>query len=607
MPSRIEDYALLGDCETAALVSRDGSIDWLCWPRFDSEACFAALLGTPEHGRWQLRPHNASSDAGAKPVRRYRGDSLVLETEYETAEGAVTVVDFMPPRGQASDIVRIVRGRRGRVPMRMEMTIRFDYGCTVPWVSRVGPQTLRAVAGPDMVTLRTPVLFRGEGLCTVSDFTVGEGESVPFVLTYSPSHLPPPEPVDPEAALCDTLQFWDDWCARCTFEGPWRDAVIRSLVTLKALTYRPTGGIVAAPTTSLPEKLGGVRNWDYRYCWLRDATLTLLALMNAGFYEEAQDWREWLMRAVAGSPNQIQIMYGIGGERRLQEWEVPWLPGYEGASPVRIGNAAAGQLQLDIYGELMDAVHQARLGGLGVTDQGWSLQCALIDHLATVWNQPDEGIWEVRGQSRHYTHSKVMAWVAVDRMLKSARKFGLKAPLDRWRALRDAIHQNVCEHGFSPEMNSFVQYYGARHVDAALLAIPLVGFLPITDPRVEGTIAAVEKHLLQDGFLLRYRTEEADDGLPDGEGVFLPCTLWLADAYVLQGRRDEAVALFERVLALCNDLGLLSEEYDTKAKRLVGNFPQAFSHIALVTTAHNLTRGAKPAKQRTQTNGNGGK
>ncbi|MCW2238545.1 glycoside hydrolase family 15 protein [Azospirillum canadense] len=603
MPARIEDYALLGDCETAALVSRDGSIDWLCWPRFDSDACFAALLGTPDHGRWQLRP----CDANARPVRRYRGDSLILETDYETADGAVTVVDFMPPRGQASDIVRIVRGRRGRVPMRMEMTIRFDYGCTVPWVSRIGPQTLRAIAGPDMVTLRTPVLFRGEGLCTVSDFTVGEGESVPFVLTYSPSHLPSPECVDPEAALCDTLQFWDEWCAHCTFEGPWRDAVMRSLVTLKALTYRPTGGIVAAPTTSLPEKLGGVRNWDYRYCWLRDATLTLLALMNAGFYEEARDWREWLMRAVAGSPNQIQIMYGIGGERRLHEWEVSWLPGYEGASPVRIGNAAAGQLQLDMYGELMDAVHQARQGGLGVTDQGWRLQCALIDHLATVWNQPDEGIWEVRGQSRHYTHSKVMAWVAVDRMLKSAHKFGLKGPLDRWQALRDAIHQNVCEHGFSPDMNSFVQYYGAKHVDAALLAIPLVGFLPITDPRVEGTIAAVEKHLLQDGFLLRYRTEEADDGLPDGEGVFLPCTLWLADAYVLQGRQDEAVALFERVLALRNDLGLLSEEYDSTTKRLVGNFPQAFSHIALVTTAHNLTRGAKPAKQRTQTNGNGGK
>lgn len=603
MPARIEDYALLGDCETAALVSRNGSIDWLCWPRFDSDACFAALLGTPDHGRWQLHP----CDGAATAVRRYRGDSLILETDYETADGAVTVVDFMPPRGQASDIVRIVRGRRGRVAMRMEMTIRFDYGRTVPWVSRIGPQTLRAVAGPDMVTLRTPVLFHGERLSTVSDFTVGEGESVPFVLTYSPSHLPPPEPVDAETALRDTVGFWDDWCARCTFQGPWRDAVIRSLVTLKALTYRPTGGIVAAPTTSLPEKLGGVRNWDYRYCWLRDATLTLLALMNAGFYEEARDWREWLMRATAGSPSQAQVIYGIAGERRLPEWEVSWLPGYEGASPVRIGNAAAGQLQLDIYGELMDAVHQARLGGIGVTDEGWSLQCALIDHLATVWNQPDEGIWEVRGRSRHHTHSKVMAWVAVDRMLKSACKFGLKGPLDRWRALRDAIHQDVCAHGFSAGMNSFVQYYGANHVDAALLAIPLVGFLPITDPRVEGTIAAVERHLLKDGFLLRYRTEETDDGLPEGEGVFLPCTLWLADAYVLQGRRDEAVALFERVLALRNDLGLLSEEYDTAAQRLVGNFPQAFSHIALVTTAHNLTRGAKPAEQRTQTNGNGGR
>lgn len=603
MPARIEDYALLGDCETAALVSLDGSIDWLCWPRFDSDACFAALLGTPEHGRWLLRPAEAST----RTARRYSGDTLVLETDHETPEGAVTVVDFMPPRGEASDVVRIVRGRRGQVRMRMELIIRFDYGRSVPWVSRVGPQTLRAVAGPDMMTLQTPALFHGEGLHTVAEFTVAEGESVPFVLTYSASHLPAPDCVDPEEALHDTVRFWDDWCARCTFEGPWREAVLRSLVTLKALTYRPTGGMVAAPTTSLPERLGGVRNWDYRYCWLRDATLTLLALMNAGFYQEAEDWREWLVRAVAGSPDQMQVMYGIGGERRLAEWEVPWLPGYEGASPVRIGNGAASQLQLDVYGELADVGHQARLGGLGVSDLGWSLQCALVKHLETVWTLPDEGIWEVRGQSRHFTHSKVMAWVAVDRSLKSACKFGLKAPVDRWKALRDAIHRDVCDRAFSPELNSFVQFYGATNLDAALLFMPLVGFLPVTDPRVAGTIAAVERHLLQDGFVLRYRSEQTDDGLPVGEGVFLPCTLWLADAYVLQGRRKEAVALFERVLALRNDVGLLSEEYDSKEKRLVGNFPQAFTHIALITTAHNLTRGAKPAKQRTEGSEDGGR
>ncbi len=594
MASRIEDYALLGDCETAALVSREGSIDWLCWPRFDSDACFAALLGTPENGRWLLRP----LDPDARTTRRYRDGTLILETEFETAEGAVTLLDFMPPRGQASDVVRIVRGLRGRVHMRMDLTIRFGYGCNVPWVSRIAPHTLRAVAGPDMVTLRSPAFFHGEGLNTVADFTVGEGESVPFVLTYSPSHLPPPEPVDPELALEDTQQFWDDWSQRCAYQGEWRDAVVRSLVTLKALTYRPTGGIVAAATTSLPERLGGVRNWDYRYCWLRDATLTLLALANAGYYDEARDWREWLVRAVAGSPNQIQVMYGIGGERRLHEWEVPWLRGYEGSSPVRIGNGAAGQLQLDIYGELMDAAYQARQGHIGGTDQSWRLQCALLNHLETVWDRPDEGIWEVRGEPRHFTHSKVMAWVAVDRMVKCVERFGLEGPVDRWRALRDAIHKDACERGYSPVLNSFVQYYGAEHVDASLLFLPMVGFLPLDDPRIRGTIAAIERELMSDGLVLRYRSEETDDGLPNGEGVFLACTLWLADVYVLQGRREEAVQLFERVLALRNDLGLLSEEYDTKERRLVGNFPQAFSHIALVITAHNLARGVQPAWQR---------
>ncbi|MGR0185060.1 glycoside hydrolase family 15 protein [Azospirillum aestuarii] len=594
MASRIEDYALLGDCETAALLSAEGSIDWLCWPRFDSDACFAALLGTPENGRWLLRP----SDRDARTTRRYRGDSLILETEFETAEGAVTMIDFMPPRGEASDIVRILRGRRGRVAMRMDLTLRFGYGHVVPWVTRIGPHTLRAIAGPDMVVLHTSAPIHGEDLSTVADFTVAEGESIAFVMIHSPSHLPLPQPVDAEQALAETERFWAEWSGRCTYGGPWRDAVLRSLVTLKALTYRPTGGIVAAPTTSLPEQLGGVRNWDYRYCWLRDATLTLLALMNAGYLQEARDWRDWGLRAIAGSPEQIQIMYGIAGERRLLEWEVPWLPGYEGASPVRVGNAAAPQLQLDVYGEMMDAAHQARMRGIEIRPEGWRVQCALLDHMESVWDQPDEGIWEVRGGTRHFTHSKVMAWVAVDRMVKSAERFGLDAPLDRWKALRRAIFEDVCANGYSTARNSFVQYYGAGHVDAALLMLPMVGFLPVDDPRIQGTVVAIEQELMQDGLVMRYRTERTDDGLPDGEGVFLACSFWLADVYVLQGRQAEAEALFNRLLALRNDLGLLSEEYDTTAKRLVGNFPQAFSHIALINTAFNLTRAEKPAEQR---------
>ncbi|KAA0680058.1 glycoside hydrolase family 15 protein [Roseomonas genomospecies 6] len=594
MASRIEDYALLGDCETAALLSVEGSIDWLCWPRFDSDACFAALLGTPENGRWLLRPR----DPEARTARRYRGDSLIVETEFETAEGAVTMIDFMPPRGEASDIVRILRGRRGRVAMRMDLTLRFGYGHIVPWVTRIGPQTLRAIAGPDMVVLHTSAPIHGEDLSTVADFTVAAGESVCFVMTYSASHLPLPEPVDAEQALTETEHYWEEWSGRCTHRGPWRDAVLRSLVTLKALTYRPTGGIVAAPTTSLPEQLGGVRNWDYRYCWLRDATLTLLALMNAGYLQEAMDWRDWGLRTIAGSPQQIQIMYGIAGERRLLEWEVPWLPGYEGAGPVRVGNAAAPQLQLDVYGEMMDAAHQARLRGITIKPEAWSVQRALLDHMESVWDQPDEGIWEVRGGARHFTHSKVMAWVAVDRMVKSAEKFGLEAPLDRWKALRRAIFEDVCANGYSEKRRSFVQHYGAEHVDAALLMLPMVGFLPVGDPRIQGTVAAIERELIQDGLVMRYRTERTDDGLPDGEGVFLACSFWLADVYVLQGRQAEAEALFGRLLALRNDLGLLSEEYDTKAKRLVGNFPQAFSHIALINTAFNLTRAEKPAEQR---------
>ncbi|CAO3454306.1 Glucoamylase (EC 3.2.1.3) [Azospirillum argentinense] len=594
MASRIEDYALLGDCETAALLSIEGSIDWLCWPRFDSDACFAALLGTPENGRWLLRP----SDPDARTTRRYRGDSLILETEFETAEGAVTMIDFMPPRGEASDVVRILRGRRGRVAMRMDLTLRFGYGHVVPWVTRIGPNTLRAIAGPDMIVLHTSAPIHGEDMSTVADFTVAEGESISFVMIYSPSHLPLPEPVDAEQALAETERFWAEWSGRCTYSGLWRDAVVRSLVTLKALTYRPTGGIVAAPTTSLPEQLGGVRNWDYRYCWLRDATLTLLALMNAGYLQEARDWGNWGLRAIAGSPQQIQIMYGIAGERRMLEWEVPWLPGYEGASPVRVGNAAAPQLQLDVYGEMMDAAHQARMRGIEIRPEGWQVQCALLDHMESVWDQPDEGIWEVRGGAKHFTHSKVMAWVAVDRMVKSAEKFGLDAPLGRWKALRQAIFDDVCAKGYSKERNSFVQHYGASHVDAALLMLPMLGFLPVDDPRIQGTVAAIEKELLQNGLVMRYRTERTDDGLPDGEGVFLACSFWLADVYVLQGRQAEAEALFNRLLALRNDLGLLSEEYDTTAKRLVGNFPQAFSHIALINTAFNLTRAEKPAEQR---------
>ncbi len=602
MASRIEDYALLGDCETAALVSREGSIDWLCWPRFDSDACFAALLGTPEHGRWLIAP----ADAEARITRRYRGDTLILETDFETADGAVTVIDFMPPRDQASDVVRIVVGRRGRVVMRTELVIRFGYGCAVPWVTRLEDGTLRAIAGPDMLHLRTPVELCGRNLTTVGDFTVETGERVPFVLTYAPSCDPTPDPVDAEQALGDTERFWRDWIGRCKYDGPWAEAVRRSLVTLKALTYSPTGGIVAAATASLPEQLGGIRNWDYRFCWLRDSTFTLQALMNAGYYDEANAWRGWLLRATAGRPEQLQIMYGLAGERRLMEWEADWLPGYEGARPVRIGNAASTQLQLDVYGELMDALHQARRGGLGANDTGWQLQRSLLAHLETVWDQPDEGIWETRGGRQRFTFSKVMAWVAVDRAIKSAEQFAMDGPVERWKDLRRRIHQDVCANGYDREMGSFVQSYGSKLVDASLLLLPVVGFLPAHDPRIAGTVAAVERQLLKDGFVKRYDTGRVEDGLPPGEGSFLACSFWLVDAFVLQGRRDEATALFERLLALRNDLGLLSEEYDAQAGRLVGNFPQAFSHIALINSAINLSRNAQAAKQRANGASGGG-
>ena len=602
MPAPIEDYALLGDCETAALVSRDGSIDWLCWPRFDSGACFAALLGTPDHGRWRIAP---VEDAPATR-RRYRGETLILETEHETSEGAVTVVDFMPLRGTQSDIVRMVHGRRGQVAMCMELVIRFDYGSTVPWVSHVDDGTphgmLRAIAGPDMIALRSDVPVQGRGLTSVSAFTVSEGETVSFVLTYGPSHLPIVAPVEPHAALADTEAYWKAWAARCTYAGEWREAVVRSLLTLKALTFRPTGGIVAAPTTSLPERIGGERNWDYRFCWLRDATLTLLTLMDAGYYEEAAAWRSWLMRAAAGSPDQLQIMYGLAGERQLREWELPWLPGYEDSRPVRVGNAAFHQLQLDVYGEVLDALYQARRGGLPGSDEAWRLACALVAHLERVWREEDEGIWEVRGPRQHFTHSKVMAWVALDRAIRAIEEFGRDGPLERWREARQRIHDEVCAHGFDPSLNSFVQAYGSTQLDASLLLIPLVGFLPADDPRVLGTVAAIEQRLMADGLVLRYDSRRTDDGLPAGEGAFLACSFWLVDNYVMMGRMADARALFERLLALRNDLGLLAEEYDPRLRRLVGNFPQAFSHVGLVDSALNLSRSvpeeSRPATQR---------
>ena len=594
MPSRIEDYAIIGDCETAALVSRTGSIDWLCWPRFDSGACFAALLGGPEHGRWQIAP----ADPSPRVTRRYRDGTLILETDFETNEGAVTLVDFMPLRGHSSDLARIVIGRRGRVEMHMELVLRFYYGMIVPWVTRQPGGALRAVAGPDSVMLTTDVKVHGKGLTTVAEFTVSAGDVVPFVMTYAPSHLPPPQPVNAHKALADTEKFWREWSKQCAYHGEWGEAVNRSLVTLKALTYRPTGGIVAAATTSLPEQIRGPRNWDYRFCWLRDATLTLLALMDAGYYEEAAAWRDWLLRAAAGSPSQMQIMYGLAGERILRERELEWLPGYESSKPVRVGNDAAGQLQLDVFGEVMDALHQGRRGGIDRNHDAWGLQQALIKHLSTVWQQPDQGMWEVRGGAQHFTYSKVMAWVAVDRAIKSAEDFGRNGQLKHWRALRQRIHDEVCERAYDHELGCFVQAYGSKLLDASLLMIPLVGFLPPDDPRVRGTVAQIEKRLILDGLVLRYDSAATDDGLPAGEGAFLACSFWLADNYVLMGRHDDAHQLFERLLSLRNDVGLLSEEYDPRAKRQLGNFPQAFSHIALIGTALNLSRMEHPLQQK---------
>jgi len=594
MPSRIEDYALIGDCETAALVALNGSIDWLCWPRFDSDACFAALLGTPDHGRWQIAPVEVKSVS-----RQYLGDTLILETRFESSEGVVRVVDFMPPRSGNSQLIRLVIGESGKVTVRSELQVRFGYGAVVPWVHRQDDGTLRAIGGPDQVVLRTPVSLEGRDKSTVGEFVVEAGQTIPFTLSYAPSYATPPEPHDPGEALRATEQFWARWSGRARIEqGERRGAVMRSLITLKALTHASTGGIVAAPTTSLPETLGGIRNWDYRFCWLRDATLSLLALMNAGYYEEAGSWRDWLLRAVAGMPAQAQIMYSITGERRLTEWEIDWLPGYEGAKPVRVGNGAHGQIQMDVFGEVMDALYQAQRGGLASSADAWALQQALLEHLARIWREPDRGIWESRGPERHFTFSKVMAWVAFDRGARIASEFGLQGPVEHWSEIAREIHAEVCSKGYDAELGSFVQSYGSKWLDGSLLLIPTTGFLPIDDPRIAGTVRAVEKRLLADGFVMRHDPAEVETGLAHGEGAFIACSFWLADAMVLLGREEEGARLFERLLALRNDVGLLSEEYAVSSKRLVGNFPQAFSHIALINTAHNLARPEKPAEQR---------
>jgi GH15 family glucan-1,4-alpha-glucosidase len=593
MASPIEDYALIGDCETGALVGRDGSIDWLCFPCFDSPACFTALLGTPEHGRWLVAPAG-----GIRDVRRhYRDGTLILETDYETDDGAVTLVDCMPPRAKNPNVVRLIVGKRGQVRMRVEFTIRMDYGSLVPWVRRVDGGLL-AVGGPDALVLRTPVELRGVDFRHVGEFTVSEGERVPFTLTWFPSHLPQPPDKDPGEEIRATERRWQEWSARCRYEGEWRETVLRSLITLKALTYTPTGGLVAALTTSLPERLGGVRNWDYRYCWLRDSTFALHALMIGGYVEEARAWREWLLRAIAGKPDQVSILYGVMGERRLPELELPWLPGYEGSAPVRIGNAACNQFQLDVYGEVMDSLHFARRVGLEPDENTWRVQTALTEFVESAWTLPDEGLWEVRGPRRHFTHSKVMAWVALDRAVKEVERFGLKGPAARWREARDRIHAEVCAKGFDATIGSFVQYYGCKDVDASLLMIPLVGFLPATDPRMVGTVKAIEERLVAGGFVSRYAAAPHVDGLPPGEGAFIACTFWLADNLALQGRVAEAREIFERVISIRNDVGLLSEQYDRARHRLVGNFPQVFSHVGLINTAQNLSRRGGPAENR---------
>jgi GH15 family glucan-1,4-alpha-glucosidase len=580
----IESYALIGDCHTAALVGSDGSMDWLCFPRFDSPACFAALLGRPEHGRWLLAPSNEVR----RVSRRYYDDSLILQTDFETAEGTARITDFMPVSDERWDVVRIVEGLTGSVAMRMELVVRFDYGSIVPWARRSG-DALVITAGPDTLELRASVPCEGENLKTVAAFRTAAGRSESFVLTYRPSHRPAEGAIDAQEALQRTAAKWHGWSSRCVYRGRWRAQVLRSLITLKALTYHPTGGMVAAPTTSLPEKIGSVRNWDYRYCWLRDATFTLNALLLAGYGEEATAWREWLLRAIAGSPDDLQILYSVTGARRLDETELPWLPGYESSAPVRVGNAAARQFQLDVYGEVMDSLHLARLADLKPHPTAWRLQVALLNFLESHWDTPDESLWEMRGPPRHFTHSKVMVWVAFDRAIKDAEAAGLEGPLDRWRQLRDTVHAQICDKGFNSRINSFVQSYGSTHLDASLLLIPQVGFLPPDDPRVLGTIAAIEADLVVNGLVLRYSTEPEVDALPPGEGTFLPCSFWLVDSYVLSGRRKQAEALFERLLTLGNDLGLFAEEYEPVAKRMLGNFPQALTHMALINSARLLS------------------
>jgi GH15 family glucan-1,4-alpha-glucosidase len=581
--TKIEDYAFLSDTQTGALVSRDGCVDWLCFPRFDSPACFASLLGEKKNGHWRFFPEEKVE----KTRRRYRDDTLILESEIETKSGAVRLIDFMPPRGENPDIIRIVEGLRGKVSMHMELIIRFDYGHIVPWV-RKRNDGLEAIAGPDGLILRTPIETCGKDLTTVAEFTVTKGDRVPFVLTWFLSHKDPPRKVNPEHALRDTEKYWGDWSSQFQSKGEWRDSVMRSLITLKGLTYAPTGGLVAALTTSLPEEIGGVRNWDYRFCWLRDAALILLALLRSGYREEAKSWRQWLLRAIAGSPEQMQAIYGVRGERRLEEFEIPWLSGYENSKPVRIGNAASNQFQLDVYGEILAAIWQADRVGLKLEDPDWALMVQLMKFLESNWEKPDEGIWEVRGGRKHFTHSKMMAWLAFDRAIKLVEECGCAADehFKRWEKIRDQIHAEVCERGYNIDKKAFTQFYGSDALDASLLLMPVAGFLPATDERVRSTIEAIERELMQDGFVLRYRQQDENvDGLPGREGVFLPCSFWLADCLHLIGRKKEARELFERLLNLRNDVGLLSEEYDPREKRQLGNFPQAFSHVALISAA----------------------
>jgi GH15 family glucan-1,4-alpha-glucosidase len=592
--ARIEDYGLIGDTQTAALVGRDASIDWLCLPRFDSAACFAALLGGADNGRWQIAP----ADGWRSVERRYRPGTLVLETEFRTASGRVRVVDCMPNRLDDPDVVRLVQGVSGHVHMHMELTVRFDYGRVIPWVRQLDGR-LQLIAGPDALYLTSSGAHpHGKGLTTIADFTVADGQQAAFSLRWHPSHLPPPPAIDPVWAITTTEHWWQEWTGRCTYTGGWHDAVTRSLVTLKALTYGPTGGIVAAPTTSLPEDPGGSRNWDYRYCWLRDATFALYALHIGGYTGEANAWRDWLLRAAAGHPAQVQILYGAAGEQRLTEVELPWLAGYEGASPVRVGNAAYDQFQLDVYGEVMDALHLARRAGMAADASTWDLQRALVAFVEDHWSEKDNGIWEVRGPQRHFTHSKVMAWVAIDRAVKSVERYGTDGPIDTWRALRARIHDEVCREGFDGDRNTFTQYYGSHNLDASLLMIPLVGFLPPTDARVRGTVEAIERELCTDGFVRRYDTDETADGVHGAEGAFLPCNFWLVDNLALLGRASDARERFEALLDLRNDLGLLPEEYDPVSRRFLGNFPQALTHVGLVNSAMNLSSGHGPAEDR---------